>query len=86
MNAATTAADLADVRHRRSAQARYDAAGVKVANARVTVVWNGRVHDDVAVDGPTGAGDPESASARAIRLQDHGDKVRFRDVWVEPLS
>lgn len=40
----------------------------------------------MAVDGPTGAGDPESAAAGAIRLQDHGDKVRFRDVWVEPLS
>ena len=67
--------------------ARFDTDGKKTADARVTVVWNGKkVHDDVAIDGPTGAGDPESAAAGAIRLQDHGNKVRFRNVWVEPLS
>lgn len=52
----------------------------------MTVVWNGRtVHDDVAIGGPTGGGAPESPSAGAIRLQDHGNKVRFRDIRVEPL-
>ncbi|WP_406339548.1 family 16 glycoside hydrolase [Streptomyces sp. NBC_00649] len=67
--------------------ARFGADGKKTSDARVTVLWNGKkVHDNVAVDGPTGAGDPESAAAGAIRLQDHGNKVRFRDVWVEPLS
>jgi hypothetical protein len=67
--------------------ARFRADGKKTSDARITVVWNGKkVHDNVAVDGPTGAGDPESAAAGAIRLQDHGNKVRFRDVWVEPLS
>lgn len=67
--------------------ARFDKDGKKTSDARVTVLWNGKkVHDDVAVDGPTGAGDPESEAAGAIRLQDHGNKVRFRDVWVEPLT
>ncbi|MDQ8705086.1 DUF1080 domain-containing protein [Streptomyces sp. LHD-70] len=67
--------------------ARFDDDGKKTEDARITVVWNGeKVHDDVAVDGPTGAGAPESAAAGAIRLQDHGNKVRFRDVWVEPLT
>jgi hypothetical protein len=67
--------------------ARFDADGKKTSDARVTVVWNGKkVHDDVAIDGPTGAGAPESPAAGAIRLQDHGNKVRYRDVWVEPLS
>ncbi|MFE1585179.1 family 16 glycoside hydrolase [Streptomyces sp. NPDC058737] len=66
--------------------ARFDENGAKTADARVTVVWNGRtVHDDVALDGPTAAGRAESPAAGAIRLQDHGNKVRFRDIRVEPL-
>ncbi|MET9878812.1 family 16 glycoside hydrolase [Actinacidiphila glaucinigra] len=67
--------------------ARFDAEGKKTDDARITVVWNGEtVHDDVAVDGPTGGGDAESAAAGAIRLQDHGNKVRFRNLWIEPLD
>ncbi|MFB7115148.1 family 16 glycoside hydrolase [Streptomyces sp. NPDC056291] len=67
--------------------ARYDDSGRKTTDARVTVVWNGKkVHDDFAIDGPTGAGAPEGPSAGAIRLQDHGNKVRFRNIRVQPLS
>ncbi|MDQ7906241.1 DUF1080 domain-containing protein [Phytohabitans sp. ZYX-F-186] len=69
--------------------ARFDAAGNKVSPARVTIVWNGFVvHNDVAVDGPTGGGAAESALAGPIRLQDHGDagaNPRFRNIWLEPL-
>ncbi|MFF5477641.1 family 16 glycoside hydrolase [Streptomyces sp. NPDC012935] len=67
--------------------ARYDADGTKTAETRVTVVWNGKkIHDDIAIDGPTGGGQPEGPSAGAIRLQDHGNKVRYRNIWVEPLN
>ena len=67
--------------------ARYDAAGNKVENARVTLVWNGRVvHNDVAITGPTGGNIPEGPSTGAIRLQDHGNAVQYRDIWIEPLS
>ncbi|WP_330352110.1 family 16 glycoside hydrolase [Streptomyces chartreusis] len=67
--------------------ARFDADGNKTADARVTVVWNGKkIHDDITIDGPTGGGRPEAPSAGAIRLQDHGNKVRYRNIWVEPLS
>jgi hypothetical protein len=70
--------------------ARFDSQGTKTENARVTVVWNGTtVHQDFAIDGPTGAGAPEGTSAGPIKLQDHGDageNVRFRNVWIEPLS
>ncbi|MEU3255153.1 family 16 glycoside hydrolase [Streptomyces sp. NPDC006997] len=67
--------------------ARYDSAGQLTEKARVTVVWNGtKVHDDVALDGPTGGGIAEGVATGPIKLQDHGNKVRYRNVWVEPLG
>jgi hypothetical protein len=67
--------------------ARFDSTGAKIADARVTVVWNGTVvHDDVAIDGKTGAGEAEGPSLGAIRLQDHGNKVRYRNIWIDPLT
>ncbi|SMD25750.1 family 16 glycoside hydrolase [Kibdelosporangium aridum] len=70
--------------------ARFDSAGNKTDNARVTVVWNGvTVHNNVEIDGSTGGGDPENASPGSIRLQDHGDageNPRFRNIWIEPIS
>ncbi|MFE9169827.1 family 16 glycoside hydrolase [Streptomyces kebangsaanensis] len=67
--------------------ARYDDDGRKTADARVTVVWNGKkVHDDVALDGPTASGRAEGPAAGAIRLQDHGNKVRFRNIRIAPLT
>ncbi|HEX2132836.1 MAG TPA: DUF1080 domain-containing protein [Actinophytocola sp.] len=69
--------------------ARFDGAGNKVENARVTLVWNGIVvHDDVEIDSGTGDGIPETAEPGAIRLQDHGDpgdNPRFRNIWIEPM-
>jgi hypothetical protein len=69
--------------------ARYDSAGTKIENARVSLWWNGRlVHDDVAVDGKTGNGQPEDPGPGHLRLQDHGDpgeNPRFRNIWVERL-
>ncbi|MEU2978864.1 family 16 glycoside hydrolase [Streptomyces hirsutus] len=67
--------------------ARFDDSGRKTADARVTVVWNGRkVHDDIVLDGPTASGRSETPAAGAIRLQDHGNKVRFRNIRITPLT
>ncbi|MEV6635803.1 family 16 glycoside hydrolase [Actinoplanes sp. NPDC051470] len=65
--------------------ARYDAAGVKTENARITVIWNGvKVQDNVELPRGTGGNIAEGPSTGAIRLQDHGNKVRYRNVWIEP--
>jgi hypothetical protein len=67
--------------------ARFDDSGNKTADARVTVVWNGKkVHDDLVLDGPTASGRSETPAAGAIRLQDHGNKVRFRNIQVRPVQ
>lgn len=71
---------------------RWDRDGAKTRNARISVYHNGtRIHDDVEVPGPTGAGQPEAAPEGGgvgrgpIMLQDHGNLVKFRNIWVAPL-
>ncbi len=64
--------------------ARFDEAGEKTENARLTAFLNGvLIHADVEIDGSTGSGQPEKASG-PIMLQDHGNLMRFRRVWVLP--
>ncbi len=58
--------------------------------ARVTVLHNGvLVQNNVALTGPTAYIGAPSYVAHPkklpIRLQDHGDKVRFRNIWVREL-
>ena len=67
--------------------ARFDASGKKTDNARVTVVQNGQtIHQDVEIKEPTGEGKPESPEPGPIRLQDHGNRVRFRNIWIVPAA
>ena len=65
--------------------ARFDAAGKKTEGARITLVWNGvKVHDDYELKDKTGAGKPEGPEPGPILLQDHGAKVKFRNLWILP--
>ncbi len=65
---------------------RFDLNGKKAANARVTAWLNGRkIHDDVEVPGPTGGAWRDGEfEIGPILLQDHGNPVRFRNLWVLP--
>ena len=59
--------------------------GKKVKPARITVIWNGvKVHDDYEIKDKTGAGKPEGPEPGPILFQDHGAKVKFRNLWILP--
>ena len=65
---------------------RFDEAGNKTENARISAWLNGRkIHEDVEVAGRTTAGWREGDFAEGpLMLQDHGNPVRFRNVWILP--
>ncbi|HEY2783386.1 MAG TPA: DUF1080 domain-containing protein [Fimbriiglobus sp.] len=57
--------------------------GMRVKPARATIRHNGvLIQDDVEMKGPTGGGQPEVATPGPIQLQNHGDPVVFRNIWV----
>ncbi|HXH61947.1 MAG TPA: DUF1080 domain-containing protein [Fimbriimonadaceae bacterium] len=59
--------------------------GNKVSSARFTVYHNGTlVHKNVEVTGPTGSGQAETMDAGGLLLQDHGNRIKFRNVWILP--
>ncbi len=72
----------------------FDDAGEVVRKARFTVVHNGHViHDDVELSGGTGWRGPHSiseyrrhADTGPLKMQDHGNPVRFRNIWIVELE
>ena len=70
---------------------RFDAKGVVVSPARMTVLHNGvLVQDNVTLSGPTANQSRPPYKAHPDRLplslQDHSHKVRYRNIWVRALS
>ncbi|MCB1228515.1 MAG: DUF1080 domain-containing protein, partial [Verrucomicrobiales bacterium] len=63
--------------------ARFDASGNKTANARISVTQNGvLIQDDVELPSVTGGAKlPETAAPGPLFLQNHGNPVRFRNIW-----
>lgn len=62
--------------------ARFDAEGKKTEDAVVTIKHNGVViHDKLTLKATPGGGQNEEKPG-ALFLQDHGDPVRFRNIWI----
>jgi hypothetical protein len=61
--------------------------GAVTEKPRITVIQNGvKIHDNVAVEGATRAslGDPPAVQGPVL-LQDHGNPVRYRNIWLVPM-
>ena len=57
----------------------------KTENARITVRHNGVViHEEQELPGPTGGGEAETPEPKALLLQDHGNAVVYRNIWLVP--
>lgn len=69
---------------------RFDEAGTLLEPARITVLLNGvLVQNNVELLGPTvfrGSPSYESHGMDSIRLQDHTDRVSYRNIWIRPLD
>jgi hypothetical protein len=63
--------------------AKYDDSGKKTENARVTIKHNGVViHDNLELPKGTPGYKPEGPEKMGLFLQDHGNPVAFRNIWV----
>ena len=68
--------------------AEFDAAGKKTADAWMTVKHNGVfIHEKVSLPRSTRAAPvAEGPDDGPIYLQDHGDPLRYRNIWVKPIA
>ena len=62
---------------------RWAADGSKIRNAHITSWINGvKVQDNVSLPNKTGAGKQEEPTLLPCLIQNHGDPVRFRNIWI----
>ena len=64
--------------------AKFDTEGKKTANAILSVKHNGfPIHENLEIPGPTGgARNSDEKGPGPLFLQDHGNPVRYRNIWV----
>jgi len=70
---------------------RFNADGSLEKPGRVSVLHNGiAIQSDTVINGPTSWADPTAykthADALPITLQDHGNPVQFRSIWIRPFE
>ncbi|MBD3184311.1 DUF1080 domain-containing protein [Candidatus Poribacteria bacterium] len=67
--------------------ARVDDDGNVVDQARVTIMQNGQIiHNNVEMQGPTGgAMDENVGEPGPLLLQDHGNPIKYRNIWLVEL-
>jgi hypothetical protein len=70
---------------------RFDKDGKLTRPARVTVLHNGVLaQDNVELSGPTAHGQRPAYKSHAeklpLGLQDHGNPVRYRNIWIRELN
>lgn len=68
--------------------AKFDAQGNMTVRPRITVFWNGvLIHDNYEIPHPNGGGfDYDEKKPGPLLLQDHGCRVRYRNIWVRLLN
>ncbi|MFK7817717.1 MAG: DUF1080 domain-containing protein [Planctomycetaceae bacterium] len=68
--------------------ARFDESGKKTENARITVLHNGvPIHENVdAKHATTASPVKEGAGDGPIYIQNHGNPLRFRNIWLVPTD
>jgi type 1 glutamine amidotransferase len=65
---------------------RLNADGSVAKPANATIVHNGiTIHENLDIPNPTGGGASGNVAKGVIKLQDHGNPVRFRNIWVQEL-
>ena len=64
----------------------FDATGKKTEDAHITVKHNGvLIHDGVSAPHPTtSAPFPNEGPKGPLYIQDHGNQVRYRNIWIMP--
>ena len=64
--------------------AKYDETGQKLVNAKITVKHNGvLIHENQELPGPTASAPrKEDDKPGPVYLQNHGNPVRYRNIWV----
>jgi hypothetical protein len=66
----------------------FDSKSKKIKNAVITVVHNGvAIHENLEIPNPTGGARFRDENKLAgLLLQDHGDRVQFRNIWLVELD